>query len=1042
MNIKKVTLLFFLLAYFSISQAQEEEYAIRHFTTDEGLLHNAVTRVFHDSRQFIWVGTRYGLNRFDGNEFKVFTKKKNGLEHSFVKDIMEDQQGKLWIKFDGQLITIFDTKTEQAAPFDKKFPNAPFQSKDIQILKADDDNKIWLITNDGSLYTYVQDFIFMGKNKDLAQVKVLNIINPNELYAFLDNKKEVIKMNSKGEIQNRVSADLVDGIGKITDDVFWVSVNSYGPPKPMLQAFNWNGERSTEYLKYESEVHQNIIRKFLLKDAKGNLQFWHYEENELCVTDEKGETHTNYYNVIQNEIGKFIIDYMYLDQAQNIWVGTTSGLVLMSPKKNLFKTLLSSKNNNIYNSSARGIEELDDENLFVSTYDGFFKVNKKTKNATKLEVTWESVIGVPTQAYGVGTLTIGDSILCGNHSPNYFIFNINSLDYENVVIGSINIHFNFFFKDRLGQLWIGTNSGLFNLDLKNKTIQRPPLLELGGKLSKGNIHYFFENGDELLVSTDLGFFAINHQGKILNEFKELGNYQINFLHKKNDDQYWLTTKGNGIIIWNRKTNELQKITKEEGLTDNYIYSIHEDEFGFFWLPSNNGLMRLNPKDFTVNTFNESDGIADSEFNSYSYLITEDGQMYFGGVNGVTTFHPKDFQSLESQDISFQVIGAKKLKEDSTAFSNFEMGDEIYFDPTDKAVALDFCLFDYYNSFQSKYAYQIEGYEDNWNYLNRNKLVINRIPYGNYNLKVKAQGRNGIWANQVLNIPLYVLKPFYLRWPFIVLGLLLLAALIYLIIKWRINNLRKINTVLENTVAKRTKELANLNQVKDQFFAIIAHDLRGHVISFKNTSKKVEYLKRKGQEDEIENYLRLIDDSADNLSNLLDNLLNWALVEKGIFPYHPEVINLKDIVEENIALFQPLSQIKEVDLQNKTPTNLNLFADKDAVLTILRNLINNAIKYSDSGDEITIQAFREKDRTLIHIKDTGIGISTTKLKNIFDLNHKNNKHGTKGEKGSGFGLSLCKRLIELNKGNIQVKSKQGKGTIVMVEFPSIPLKENV
>jgi len=376
---------------------------------------------------------------------------------------------------------------------------------------------------------------------------------------------------------------------------------------------------------------------------------------------------------------------------------------------------------------------------------------------------------------------------------------------------------------------------------------------------------------------------------------------------------------------------------------------------------------------------------------------------------------------------------------------------------DKSFEFDFFLLDYANSFQSTYAYKIEGYDQKWTNLSTNQLRINRLPYGDYILKVKAKGSKETWSNQVLELPINVLRPFYLTWQFILVGLIALLALGYMIIQWRLKILENRNLELERVVAERTKELeqnskelaqnaevlaqnskelADLNQTKDQFFAIIAHDMRGLVLSFKNVSQKVGFLRRKGREKEVDVFLKNIDKSADNLSNLLDNLLNWALVEKGVFPYHPELFNLERVVMENIKLFTELSRIKDIPLSYEVHETLNVYADKNAVSTIIRNLMNNAIKYSSPGAAVIIKAHQVDGKIQIEIKDTGEGIESEALEKIFQLDTQKTKQGTLGEKGTGLGLVLCKELVMLNKGDINIKSEEGKGTSVFVGLPMV------
>ena len=391
-----------------------------------------------------------------------------------------------------------------------------------------------------------------------------------------------------------------------------------------------------------------------------------------------------------------------------------------------------------------------------------------------------------------------------------------------------------------------------------------------------------------------------------------------------------------------------------------------------------------------------------------------------------------------------VSNIKKLKINEKDFQKILKDDKdlnLSMEANDKSLVVDFSLLDYPNSFHSTYAYKIEGYDKEWRTLRNNQLTIGRLPYGDYKVKVKAKGRKETWSRQVLDLPLTVLRPFYLTWQFILLAGLAMIGIGFVLFKLRLKQLENRNLELEKVIEERTKklsqtskELASLNKTKDQFFAIIAHDLRGLVLSFRNVSKKVDFLQRKGRKEEVKDMLLNIDKAADNLSNLLDNLLNWALVEKGVFPYHPELFNLERLVIENIKLFTQLSRIKGIHLNYDVHETLNLYADKNSISTILRNLISNAMKYSREGDVVIIKAYKKEGEIQIEVVDTGEGIALNKLEHIFKLDSKKTKRGTMGEEGTGLGLVLCKELTELNNGDIKIESEEGKGTRVFVGLP--------
>lgn len=239
-----------------------------------------------------------------------------------------------------------------------------------------------------------------------------------------------------------------------------------------------------------------------------------------------------------------------------------------------------------------------------------------------------------------------------------------------------------------------------------------------------------------------------------------------------------------------------------------------------------------------------------------------------------------------------------------------------------------------------------------------------------------------------------------------------------------------------TIALQNEQLKNINDKRNQLFSVIAHDLRGPIISFQNISKRIAYLQENGKAKEVDKMLKMTDVAAKNLNSLLDNLLSWSLTEQGNYPNNPTRINLKTLCEDSVELFKPLAQIKGVKLKQHTFADQFILADKNTMAIILRNLVNNAIKFSNYGDQVVLRSKKEKGKVLLEVKDTGIGISPQIQKYIFTLNDDKLKLGTEGEKGTGLGLVLCKQLVEMNNGNLTLQSQVGKGSQFTISFPSL------
>lgn len=247
---------------------------------------------------------------------------------------------------------------------------------------------------------------------------------------------------------------------------------------------------------------------------------------------------------------------------------------------------------------------------------------------------------------------------------------------------------------------------------------------------------------------------------------------------------------------------------------------------------------------------------------------------------------------------------------------------------------------------------------------------------------------------------------------------------------------RINTVLE----EQKRALEALNQTKDKFLSIISHDLRGPISSFHGVSSMIKYMVKANQIQELIDVADDIDESVDQMSGLLDNLLNWAMQQQGHFPNVPENLDLEELILDLVRTMTNMAIGKNIELCTDVDVELVLWADKNTTMTILRNLVNNALKFTPEGGRVYISATRSNEMAQIRIEDTGVGIPRDKLKKIFRLQDKKSTYGTAGEKGVGLGLQLVYEFVGMNNGSITVESVEGKGTSFILELPLFELRE--
>ena len=271
---------------------------------------------------------------------------------------------------------------------------------------------------------------------------------------------------------------------------------------------------------------------------------------------------------------------------------------------------------------------------------------------------------------------------------------------------------------------------------------------------------------------------------------------------------------------------------------------------------------------------------------------------------------------------------------------------------------------------------------------------------------------------------------------------LIAILAFVLFRSNQQKLRT-NTLLttqKEEIEKQRDQLQNLNKTKDRFFGIISHDLRGPVNAFQGVTQMIRTYVNKNKIDRLLLLTDKIDQSTGRLSGLLDNLLNWALTQQGTYPYVPERLSIQQLSEEIVDVFDHAAQAKNISLKINLKEDYDIWADRNSTLALLRNLVNNAIKFTEDEGQVSISATCKKDKVEVQIHDTGVGMPAEKAQSLFNLSLHNSSDGTEGEKGSGLGLVLCKEFAILNKGSITATSKLGEGTTFMIELPRFEHKE--
>lgn len=279
--------------------------------------------------------------------------------------------------------------------------------------------------------------------------------------------------------------------------------------------------------------------------------------------------------------------------------------------------------------------------------------------------------------------------------------------------------------------------------------------------------------------------------------------------------------------------------------------------------------------------------------------------------------------------------------------------------------------------------------------------------------------------------------------FLIIGLLLFAIMIlfmivqqtakkkaYNLLKFKSHQINKMNDEIE----KQRDHLKTLNDTKDQFFSIIAHDLKNPFNSINGFTELMIENNQLYDDQKRLKFLKIIKDSTGKVSGLLDNLLIWANNQSGNLEFRPEPLILDVLVADSLSILEAQAMNKDIKLDTNIEKEVEIYADKNMLDTVLRNIVSNAIKFTEKGGEIKIQGKQANEVTTILVRDNGVGISKADLDVLFDMNKKKSSQGTQNEQGSGLGLILCKEFIERHGGELTMESELGVGSTVSFTIP--------
>ena len=1102
--IRNLVCLPFFLLLFSNIYGQEHVFDINRLATKDGLANLMTSTIYKDQQERIWIGTSYGLNTYDGLGFKLFTKEKNALHSS--KDIinvkkygdeklwllygygtpLDSPHGNYWVK-KISAIDIFDLQAEWATPIEKFLSkDLPFEIADAFLPEIiDEEDRLWICTIKGELFLYSKgqfEKIFQRNN---TLFKCLTIDAEENIW--LSSQDSLFSIDILGNVIGQLKLPgIIRGVWTGENQTIWIATSDIENQRMQFWSKSENLLKPFKFTRNGLPIAVSSAGTFVHLNEKGN--WFLLDRNGFNLFNQQGEWLINYDSLLDNhQIIRSVMDYF--ETNDDLWLSSANGVFEVKVKSNPF-LLIQKKKTKL--SDCRNIIEDDKGNILFLNSDVFLW-ETHTQKCTKIANTKDA-------AYGLIYL---DSIIwAGTYGREPMGFQLNMKTNEKTEYATFDsekfIVFSVLKTQIPHRFLVGLNHGLAYLDLKKQKLL--PLeknedckSDKDILLENSDVNFIHENSAGLWLATSNGIFLMNKENKAIVQHydkasEDLPHNYIRHIHEDKDGIFWLATKGGGIVAWcpppsyvtkkerknlpffKKTEKKYRQFTTEDGLSHNYTYAVYEDEYNKLWIPSDYGLMHMDKTSLRVRTFTMDDGLPHNEFNQTAHYQSSDGTLYFGGLGGMISFHPRVFEDEDYNSTSLVITACYALNDRSDEMvdhtASVQKKKIIDISPSDKLIELHFTLLDLKDVKQHRYAYQIEGeYNDNWNHIEESYLRIANLPYGNYTLKIKGQNINRGWSDKELLIKIHVLKPFYLKWWFILFEVIIGVGLITGAVFFRINKLKERKVWLEAEIQKRTQQLEektiqlskqNLRikadkqiileqaeslkkqqEVKNQIFSNVTHELRTPLTLIIGPLEQM--IEESTFPSAFKKRTNSIIKNAEHLLNLINQMLDLAKLEGGRMGVKMTHGDIVAYTNEIVYRFQPMLQKSQLRLSFITPLSIwDTHFDKDKWDKILSNLLSNAIKFTNSGRDIQVALFKvkkeEKDFIRLEVKDAGIGIEEKHLPYIFDRFYQQDGSFSNAYGGTGIGLALVKELVDLQGGEIQVVSETGNGTSFTIYLP--------
>jgi len=1064
---KKTFLLIFFLSTILLSA---RNYDVSNLTNNDGLSNSSINTINQDSSGLLWFGTWDGLNVYNGREFKVYKPDPGNVQsisNNIIRDIVQEQKDIQWIATDRGINRLDSRKNTFERFFTDNGNNTIFTENSFFIAR-NSSNRMFAAVYDQGVFFFnarTHKFYHLNSVRNYRTRKIFFDVDDN-LWLYTDERMLFKIVFKKGKSESPVVENVIQfQLLKNIKSVFYHSNNEIWMQTFEDKIFSY---RISEGILAESTTGNQktgTIRTIAFMDT---YQLWG-TANGLYLYDLKTRS-------IETILQNVSVLSLYAGSQQIIWVGTDAqGIMQLSPSREKFHTFSSDNIPSFGNSPVRTFFEDRNRTLWVGTKgSGIYTFDRKDdKPATTFTQHFTTSNGLLNNSVFTIVEGQGNEYWIGTDGQgiNYYdtgTKRIQTLSTSESLHNKINLSSVYsILPDEKNTLWVGTSGyGMYKLEIDRST-QPYSIISYTQYIYKNNISTSLSNNIVYsIIRADATHLWIATRGGGLNRFNCLTGTFQNFryssvgtdfissddilcLYKDSRGTLWAgTSMGlNKLLRFDNGKPVFARFTEKEGMPNNTIHGILEDKEHNLWLSTNKGLAELihDQSTYRIISYFKKDGLQNNEFSDgafYDSPITH--QFFFGGISGFNVFNPLDISHSNYMPmLRLDAFFVDNIERNISDYSRIKRNREILtLSYKNKSFSFKFIPLDYLSGTKCEISYMLEGYQKEWIQLGTsNTIVFTNLPEGNYLLKVRCSNADKIWSKQYFTLPIRMLPPWWASPIAYFIYSILLLALFSVVRRFVKDQMKAKNNILLKDLEKQ--KIEEIHQAKLRFFTNIAHEFSNSLTLIYGPCEQL--LRTHSSDDFTRKYINIIKSNSERMQTLIQQLIDFRKAETGHLKLDIEKVDIPELMKFVIDNFMEILEEKKIQLIfNAIPPTIIWQTDRDSIEKIVFNLISNAVKYTPENEKINVLVEIKANRLLITVTNTGVGIKPVYQETIFDRFEVLERFEMQLSKGietrNGIGLALCKNIVEVLQGSIEVESDGETFTSFVVNLPQQPLDE--